>query len=85
MLYKNNKNNKYDEIAYLFSKIIKLKHDPEAALLKKPVQYSADIIVKIKNRDGTVLPIRALLDTGTTYTIILRKFVFKGRARSQIK
>jgi hypothetical protein len=34
---KNNKNN-YDEIAYTFSKIIKLKHEPEAAPEKKPVQ-----------------------------------------------
>jgi hypothetical protein len=68
----NNYYNNYDEIAYPFSKRIKLKHDPEATQENRPVQYTADIIVEIKNRDGTVVPMRALLDTGTTATIILR-------------
>jgi hypothetical protein len=38
----------YDELAYPFSKIIKLKHEPEEAQENKPVQYTADIIVEIK-------------------------------------
>jgi hypothetical protein len=62
----------YDEIAYPFSKRIKLKHEPEKAHDNVPVQYTADIIVEIKNRDGTVVPMRALLDKGTIATIILR-------------
>jgi hypothetical protein len=82
---KDNNNDNCDEIAYPFSKIIKLKHGPEEAPEKKPVQYTADIIVEIKNWDGTVVPIRALLDTGTTSTIILREFVGKGRARTNTK
>jgi hypothetical protein len=61
----NNYNNDYDELAYPFSKKIKLKHEPEKAHENTPVQYTADIIVEIKNRDGTVVPMRALLDTGT--------------------
>jgi hypothetical protein len=69
---KNKKKKNYYEIAYPFSERIKLKHEPEAAPEKKPIQYNADIIVEIKNRDDTVVPIRALLDTGTTCTIILR-------------
>jgi hypothetical protein len=69
---KDNNYDNYDEITYPFSKRIKLKHEPEEAPEKKPVQYTADIIVEIKNRGGTVVPIRALLDTGTTSTIILR-------------
>jgi hypothetical protein len=64
--------NNYEELAYPFSKRIKLKHEPEKAQENIPVQYTADIIVEIKNRDGTVVPMRALLDTGTTATIILR-------------
>jgi hypothetical protein len=76
----NNYNNDYDELAYPFSQKIKLKHEPEKAQENVPVQYTADIIVEIKNRDGTVVPIRALLDTGTTSTIILREFVGKCRA-----
>jgi hypothetical protein len=67
----NNYNHDYDELAYPFSKRIKLKHEPEKAQENVPVQYTADIIVEIKNRDGTVVPMRALLDTGTTATIIL--------------
>jgi predicted aspartyl protease len=82
---KNNKNNIYYEIAYPFIKRIKLKHDPEAGPEKKPVQYTLDIIVEIKNRDGTVVPIRALLDTGTTSTIILRELLGKGIARTNTK
>jgi hypothetical protein len=81
----DNNNDNYDEIAYPFIKRIKLKHEPEEVPEKKPVQHTADIIVQIKNRDGTVVPIRALLDTGTTSTIILREFVGKGRARTNTK
>jgi hypothetical protein len=79
---KDNDNDNNDEIAYPFSKKIKLKHEPEEAPEKKPVQYTADIIVEIKNRDGTVVPIIALLDTVTTSTIILIEFSGKGRART---
>jgi hypothetical protein len=82
---KDNNNDNYDKIAYPFSKRIKLKHEPKEALEEKPVQYTADIIVEIKNRDGTVVPITALLDTGATYTIILREFVGKGRTCTNTK
>jgi hypothetical protein len=81
----NNDNNYYDEMAYPFSKRIKIKHEPEAAQKNIPVQYTADIIVEIKNRYGTVVPMRALLDTGTTSTIILREFVGKVRAPTNTK
>jgi hypothetical protein len=81
----NNYNNDYDELAYPFSKRIKLKHEPEKAHENVPVKYTADIIVEIKNRDGTVVPMRALPDTGTTATIILREFLGKDRARTNTK
>jgi hypothetical protein len=81
----NNYNNDYDELAYPFSKRIKLKHDPEEAQENIPVQHTAVIIVEIKNRNGTVVPMRDLLDTGTTATIILREFVGKGRSRTNTK
>jgi hypothetical protein len=55
----NNYNNDYDELAYPFSKRIKLKHEPEKAHQNVPVRYTADIIVEIKNKDGTVVPMRA--------------------------
>jgi hypothetical protein len=81
----NNYNNDYDELAYPFSKRIKLKHEPEKAQENILLQYTADIIVEIKNIDGTVVPMRALMDTGTTATIILREFVGKERARTNTK
>jgi hypothetical protein len=81
----NNYSDDYDELDYSFSKQIKLKHEPEKDHENVPVQYTADIIVEIKNRDGSVVPMRALLDTGTTSTIIFREFVDKGRARTNTK
>jgi hypothetical protein len=81
----NNYDNNNDEIAYPFSKIIKLKHEPEAAQENKLVQYTANIIEEIKNRDRTTVPMRALLDTGATATIILRECVGKGRSRTNTK
>jgi hypothetical protein len=44
----NNYNNNYDELAYPFSKRIKLKHEPEKAQENVPVHYTADINVEIK-------------------------------------
>jgi hypothetical protein len=37
----NNYNNDYDELAYLFGKRIKPKHEPEKAQENVPVQYTA--------------------------------------------
>jgi hypothetical protein len=81
----NNYSDDYDELAYPFSKRIKLKHEPQKDRENVSVQYTANIIVEIKNRDGPVVPMRAFLDTGTTSTIILREFVGKGRARTNTK
>jgi RNase H-like domain found in reverse transcriptase/Reverse transcriptase (RNA-dependent DNA polymerase)/Integrase zinc binding domain len=46
----------------------------------KVAQYTAETVVEILDRNGKLVPIRALLDTGTTSTLILRDFVKKGRA-----
>jgi hypothetical protein len=80
----HNYNKDYDELAYPFSKRIKLKHEPEEAQENNSVEYTADIIVEI-NRDGAVVPMRALLEPGTTATIILREFMGKGRALKNTK
>ena len=47
--------------------------------------YTTDIVVELKDRAGNVRPIRALLDTGTNATIVLRDFVAKGRIKSETK
>ena len=46
-----------------------------------PPKYTAEIVVQIEDQYGNVVPIRGLLDTGTSDTIILRDFVRKGRAK----
>jgi len=48
----------------------------------KSVHYCAEIMVEIENKHGEKVPIRALLDTGTSATILLKEFVAKGRAKS---
>ena len=47
--------------------------------------YTTDIVVELRDRAGNVRPIRALLDTGTNSTIILRDCVAKGRIKSPTK
>jgi hypothetical protein len=48
----------------------------------KTGHYTAEIIIEIKYRNDKIAPIRALLDTGTSSSIVLREFVRKGRAKS---
>jgi transposase InsO family protein len=51
----------------------------EAPLKKQKVaQYSAEIIVEIVDAKNNVVPIRALLDTGTSETILLKPFLAPG-------
>ena len=47
----------------------------------KKTHYTAEIIVEIVDRHGDTVPFRALLDTGTSDTILLRRYVKKGRAK----
>ena len=44
--------------------------------------YTAEIIVEILDRNGNLVPIQGLLDTGTSSTICLRQFVKRGRAKT---
>jgi hypothetical protein len=48
---------------------------------QKVTHYSAEILVEIQDRNGDYVPIRALLDTGTSATPLLRDFVAKGHAK----
>ena len=45
-------------------------------------KYTGEVVVEILDRDGNLVPIRALLDTGTSSSILLRDYVRKGRASS---
>jgi hypothetical protein len=48
---------------------------------QKVTHYSAEILVEIQDRNGEYVPIRALLDTGTSATLLLCNFVARGRAK----
>ena len=47
----------------------------------KPTPQSTEIVGEIKNREGDVRPIRVLLDTGTSATIVLKRYVMQGSQR----
>ena len=47
----------------------------------KPTPQSTEIVGEIKNREGDVRPIRILLDTGTSATIVLKRYVMRGSQR----
>jgi len=52
---------------------------------RRAKKYTAEMVAEMEDRDGNVVPVRCLLDTGTTATIVLRKFVRKGRAKTYAK
>ena len=49
---------------------------------RKTSHYTAETVVEIEDRYGKIVPIRCLVDTGTSHSIVLRAFVRKGRAKS---
>ena len=49
---------------------------------QKKTHYTAEIIVEIEDRKGDRVPIRCLLDTGCSDSILLRDYVKRGRAKS---
>ena len=49
---------------------------------KTKLKYTADIIVEIKDCHGNVVPIKALLDTGTDESLVLKEFVHRSRVQS---
>ena len=49
------------------------------------MHYSTEIIVEIKNKNEEIVPIRCLLDTGTSSTILLKPFVNAAKSHKQPK
>ena len=47
--------------------------------MPKMTHYTTEVIVEIQDRHGETVPIRCLLDTGTSATIVLREYVAKGK------
>jgi hypothetical protein len=44
----------------------------------KSTHYTAEVVVELENKEGNITPIRALLDTGTSATIVLNEHMRKG-------
>jgi transposase InsO family protein len=49
--------------------------EPNRQKRQKTEHYTAELVAEIEDRNGKIVPIRALIDTGTTATIVLRQFV----------
>ena len=45
---------------------------------QKTEHYTAEVVIEIENEEGDKVPIRGLLDTGTSKSILLKEFVAKG-------
>ena len=61
----------------------RLAQDVERAYKKqKTAHYCADIVIKIEDQYGNIVLIRGLCDTGTSSSILLRKYIQKGQAKS---
>ena len=59
-----------------------LNDSKQHAKKQKTQQLTTEIIVEITDRNGDLVPIRALVDTGTTATMLLRQFVAPGTAKA---
>jgi hypothetical protein len=71
--------NKHESIPYLFAYTYLFDYDRimEAPMHQRQntARYSAEIIVEIVDAQNEVVPIRALLDTGTSEMILLKPFL----------
>ena len=65
-----------DNVCYAFYEHSRLKKK------HKSTHYTAETVVEIEDRYGNLVPIKCLIDTGTSESILLRDFVRKGRAKS---
>ena len=48
----------------------------------KNTHYSPEIVVELYDREGKFCPIRALLDSGTTSTLILKRYVNRASPKA---
>jgi len=71
------------ESAYITSPRI-FRNDSLKPLVKRrrTMQLTPEIIVEITDKKGKIVPIRALLDTGTSATLLLRKFIAPGTRKT---
>ena len=69
------------EFEYAYPFLQRMRNTRPAKKMKKQ-HFCAEVIVETEDRHGQTMPIRALLDTGTSSSIILREYVKRGRAKS---
>jgi hypothetical protein len=73
----NNNNGNVSSYSLNYTYLFDYRRNMEAPLHKrqKVEHYSAKIIVEIVDSNNNLVPIRALLDTGTSETILLKQFL----------
>jgi hypothetical protein len=85
----NNKNIKEESSPYslVYTYLFDYNRIMEAPMHQRQntAQYSAEIIVEIVDSQNQVVPIRALLDTGTSETILLQPFFYHRLVFGDIK
>ena len=77
--YKIHSNLNNYEYLYMFRPIPSTSSSNKRA---KKSHRTPEIIVEIKDREGNKTPIRALIDTGTTCTLLLKKYVSKDSPKA---
>ena len=66
----------------MFRKTLVPENSSTSSKRFKTTHASPEIIVEIRDKDNKKIPIRALLDTGTTSTLLLKKFVSKDSPKA---
>jgi hypothetical protein len=77
--HSSNKLNLYSLDSYIFDNYKNMEAPMHK--LQDATGYSAEIIVEIVDSKNEVVPIRALLDTGTSETILLKQFLSPNSPR----
>ena len=77
-MFDNSSETVLTESSFMFGNARRALHRP--AKKQKTKHLSPDIIVVMVDRNGNKVPVRGLLDTGTSATIALRHFVAPGKA-----
>jgi hypothetical protein len=75
---KSTNNDKLDEKFYLYTSTNDAVSEPPSQKPKSN-HKTAEIVVEVRFKDGSVHLLRTLLDSGTSATMLLRKHVEPGR------
>ena len=69
----------FNSVSKKFSEELHPSYSNRRSKRAKAQHYTAEVVVDIRTDNGNIVPVRALLDTGTSSTLVLRQFVPKGQ------